>query len=153
MAAIANTALAGMTVRYGHPTNAADGVQFGGNDAPHSSLPPMFKLRGEFVYDDSGRTVIAVRYTLTVSCWFYEDTEAGMAANMREVRRLLSIPGRQLKIEGMGSGFTTIVDIDNGPKPLGIDLNNIGNLAWECIWTVQFTVTECAGNGSQNPFA
>lgn len=146
MAAIVNSALAGFTVTY-------NTVQFGGSDATYSSVPPTYSLAGEFAYDDSRRAIIGVRYRLAVATLFYANTEADLADNMEAVREKLSQPARELKIDGLGTGFGTInSDIDNGPRPLGIECNPIGNLCWECVWTVEFMVSECE-SGNPNPLA
>lgn len=147
MAAIVNTSLAGHTITY-------NGVQFGGSDADYQSFPPQYNLSGEFLYDDTRRAVIGVRYRLTVATIFYAANEIDMAESMAAIRLKLSQPAKQLKIEGLGLGFDAVTgDIDNGPRPIGLPtLNPIGNLSWETVWTVEFTVSECAA-ASVNPLA
>lgn len=149
MAAIVNTALAAATVTYGT-------VQFGGSDAAQKSLPPMYAFRGVHRWDDSGRAIMGVDYTLSVRCIFFEVTEAAMAANMRAIRSVLATPGLRLRIMGMGTGFGvidlpnavppgTVFDIGNGPHPGPIECVPIGgHLAWELSWSVSFFVSECA---------
>lgn len=142
MAAIPNNNFAGATVTY-------NGVQFGGADSDHKSTPPQYSIRGDFVYDDAGRAVVGVRYLLTVQCVFHETTEAAMATNMADLRERLSSPGRELKIEGLGTQFGTITtDIMWGPKPIGLpQMNPLGQACWELVWTVEFMLCECASSG------
>lgn len=143
MASIVGTNLAGATVTY-------NGVQFGGADAAFKSIPPEYSLQGIFRYDEAGRAVIGVDYTLTVKAKFYEATEAALADNVEAVRERLSAPAKTLKIEGVGLGFDTVSnDLKFGPKPLSFDWQPLGQLCWECIWSVSFFVSECASsNGS-----
>lgn len=138
MASIIGSNLAGSTITY-------NGVQFGGADAAFKSAPPEYSLNGTFVYDDAGRAVIGVDYTLIVRAYFYESSEAALGANVEAVRERLSSPGKELKIEGVGLGFDTISDdIKWGPKPVSFAWTSRGQLAWECVWTIQFRVSECA---------
>lgn len=148
MATVLNEALSGFTVTYTIGASSSDVIQFGGSDATYDSTPPQYSLHGEFIYDDSGRAVIATRYTLSVQTIVYETTEALMAFNMAAFRRILSHPGGRLRLDGMGSSFGLVADLANGPKPQSIALNPLGQLAWECVWTVQFTVTECSYYGT-----
>lgn len=146
MAVIVNTNLAGFTVTY-------NGVQFGGADSSFKSHPPMYGFSGRNRYDESGRAVIGVDYRLEVRCMFFETSETAMATNMTAIRRLLQVPGAALTIAGLGTGFGTLNvgtvgrDIMNGPRPLGIQCNAIGGqLCWELIWAVEFTLSECTGS-------
>lgn len=141
MAGIASANLAGSTITY-------NGVQFGGADAAYSSMPPQYSWASEFVYDEASRAVIYVRYTMTVSCVFYNTGEGALSASMDAMKERLSAPGKELKIEGIGTGFGTISnDLKYGPKPLGCEARPHGQLAWEVVWTVQFHVSECqSGN-------
>lgn len=142
MAAIVLGNLAGATVTY-------NGVQFGGADSDYDSVPPIYSFRGMFVPDDSGRTIKGVEYTLQVSTIFYESTEAALATNVLAVKQKLSAPGKQLKIEGLGTAFGTIVnDIAFGPMPLDFNWRPLGQVAWECVWTIKFMVTHCNVNPS-----
>jgi hypothetical protein len=146
MSLIVNSNLAAATVTY-------NGVQFGGADATYKSLPPFYALNGVYRYDESNRAVIAVDYTLQVSCVFFEASEAAMATNMAAIRKALSEAGGKLTIAGVGLGFNTsgggiiTADTMNGPKPRRPMLNAIaGQLAWELGWTVEFSLSECGGS-------
>lgn len=138
MGAIAFQDMALLTVTY-------NGVQFGGNDTDYKSFPPEYSLNGDFVYDESGRAVIKVRYRMRVSTIFYENTEETMANNFEAIRELLSVPGKELSILGLGTGFDEIsYDVGFGPKPISFDFQPLGQIAWQCVWVVEFHVSECA---------
>lgn len=145
MAGIASDPQAGSTVIY-------NGVQFGGSDAPYASLPPEYELQGVHVYDQSNRAVIGVDYTLTVKCTFYGDTEAAMSASAEAIRERLSEPGKVLRLPGLGIGFSTVTDLNYGPKPISFNWKPWGQGAWECVWIVQFRVSECL-SGAADPLA
>jgi hypothetical protein len=74
--------------------------------------PPKFNVRSEFVYDESGRTVMYTRYFLDVTTIVHAGKSAGSPgsdeANTAEaietMRRNLSEPGRELRIKGLGFG-------------------------------------------------
>lgn len=150
MAAIVLSDLAGATVTYGD-------LQFGGADSAHKSVPPTYRFRGDFVWDDARRVVKAVKYTLQVVTIFHENNEHDLALNVESVREILSVPGRELRIEGLGTGFGTVSpyrlvpelgetlhqEIEWGPKPIFFDWHPLGQLAWECVWAVEFTLSEC----------
>lgn len=165
MPAIVNSNLAGFTVNY-------NGVQFGGADAAvlvsgvtFRATPPMYALRGVHRWDESGRSVMGVDYTLQLRCIIFSDTEANEAANMRALRGLLSVPGKVLKIQGLGMGIGVqtltlgtpaggVFDLGNGPHPGPPEFTPIGNLAWELSWSVQFFISECVTvNTDQLAFA
>lgn len=138
MAGIVLSNLAGATITY-------NGVQFGGADSEYKSTPPTYQFRGEFNYDESGRIIESVTYTLNVEAIFYESDEALLAINADELRRKLSQAGAVLKIEGLGTAFDTIDDdIDWGPRPQSFSWTPLGQVAWQCNWSVRFTVSECA---------
>lgn len=144
---IVNANLSGATVTY-------NGVQFGGADSNYKSLPPSYQFNGRPRYDASQRVIIGVDWTLTINCIFYEESEASMASNMQAIRIALLQQGRALSIVGLGTGFgvisipvtTTYSDLDGGPKPLNLQCNTLGQLAWELSFTLQFFISEC-----QNP--
>jgi hypothetical protein len=141
MASIVNTNLAGSTITY-------NGVQFGGADAAFKSVPPEYSVQGSMVYDEAGRAVTGVEYTLTVRTKFYESSEDALSTNADAVKSRLSTPGKELKIEGIGVGFGTIRnDLKYGPQPVSCEWQPLGQLMWELIWTVRFFVSEC---GSAN---
>lgn len=140
MTAIVNTNFSGATVTY-------NGVQFGGADAAFKTTLPRYGISAEYVPDDSGRVVKFTRYTLTVGTVVYEGREADVAANASAMKLRLSKHGCELKIEGTGSGFGAIRDVEGGPKVLYCEWQPIGNLAWELVFVIKFSVVECA---SQN---
>jgi hypothetical protein len=80
---------------------------------------------------------------------FYGSSETLMASHMSAVKRRLAAPRETLKIAGLGTGFGTIAnDVKYGPLPLDVQCNPLGQLAWEVVWLVQFTITECASTGT-----
>lgn len=137
MAGIPSANLAGSTITY-------NGVQFGGADSAFTSLPPQYEWASEAVYDDAGRAVIYVRYTLTVKVIYYGADEGTVSDNIEAIKERLNAPGKELKIEGIGTGFGTINnDLKYGPKPISCAAKPHGQLAWELVWVVQFHVSEC----------
>lgn len=148
MAAIVNQALAGATVTY-------NGVQFGGGDSDFDSFPPRYQFRGQFIYDDSNRAVKGVEYTLNVSTIFFGSSPGSFESTVDQLREKLSATGKELKIEGLGTGFGTVsYDLDWGPRPISFDWQPLGNLAWEVVWSIRFFVVECASpNASPTMFA
>lgn len=144
MGAIVYENLAAATITY-------NGVQFGGNDATYKSIPPTYRFRGEFVYDDSGRAIKGVKYQMTVNAVFYETTEATMALAVDAIRERLSAPGKELSITGLGTAFGNITnDIGFGPRPLFFDWQPIGRIAFEVVWVVEFFISECASQFSNS---
>lgn len=142
MGSFAAETLANTTITY-------NGVQFGGSDAQYSSTPPQYSFSGQFIRDDAGRAIIGTQYTLRVQSIFQGASETQMAANMSAVKLKLAAPRGTLKIAGLGTGFGTIAnDVKYGPMPLDVQCNPLGQLAWEVVWQVQFTATECAGTGT-----
>lgn len=134
--------LANATITY-------NGVQFGGSDAQYSSTPPQYSFSGQFIRDDAGRAIIGTQYTLRVQSIFYGSSETHMASHMSAIKLRLAAPRKSLKIAGLGTGFGTIAnDVKYGPLPLDVQCNPLGQLAWEVVWQVQFTVTECASTGT-----
>ncbi len=124
-----------------------NGVQFGGDDSDYKSTPPVYLFRGGFKYDESDRAIVATRYELTIIAYFYEASESLMATNAAALKQKLSVPGKELKIVGLGTGFGTLVEGEGeqwGPKPLGFEWRSIGGqLGFEVVWTVEFYVKEC----------
>lgn len=137
MTLVVNSNLAAATVTY-------NTVQFGGGDSAYGSTPPVYKFRGRFEYDQSGRAVVGTVYTLSVTCIFVEATEGAMANSASFLKRLLSQPRKDLKIVGLGTGFGTIATDEKwGPKPLAFDWMPLGPVSWQCTWEVEFFVKEC----------
>lgn len=144
MAVITSDNLAALTVTY-------NGVQFGGGDSDHSSVPPTYSLIGTFVYDQGGIAVKHTEYVLSVKTIFYNSSEALMSQAANDLKLKLAQPGKELKIIGIGIGFGTIDhDEEWGPKPQHFEWQPIGNIAWECIWTVKFCVKHCTGVSSSS---
>lgn len=140
MAAIVNNNLAGLTITY-------NDIQFGGDDSNNFSTPPTYSLDGKFIYDRGGIAVKHTEYVLTVKAVFMGNSEQAMGENAEDLQLRLSQPGKVLKIEGIGLGFGTIMhDEEWGPKPLGFKWQNIGFLAWEVVWTVQFCIKHCTND-------
>lgn len=140
MPTIIDSALSAATITY-------NGVQFGGSEATYSSSPPVYSFHPSPVYDRSGRAVTAVRYQLTLRCFFYGVSESDMTLTMTAIKRRLMEPGKLLKIIGLGTGFGTVTtDVTYGPKPIDAECTPIGFLCFEVVWAVEFTAVECAGN-------
>ena len=148
---VVHSNLAGFTVNY-------NGIQFGGVDASYNSLPPMYSLRARPRWDRSGRTIELVDVELAVSAVFFATGEAAMGSSMRSVRLALLTPGKTLVLSGLGSGFDTIanppganpgdtIDLNNGPKPTHLEMNSLGQLAWEIKWGCTFSILPCVGSG------
>lgn len=138
MAKIVATALASNTIHY-------NGVQFGGSEATYTSTPPQFSLRGSPEYDQSGRAIALVKYTLSLTCIFYSTTESGQATLMNSLRSRLNQVARELKIDGLGTGFGEIsYDLKSGPKPGELVMNTIGPIACEVHWSIEFCTKPCS---------
>lgn len=130
------------TVIYG-------GVTFGGSTSTYKALPPRFKLSYVTVHDEAKRVLTGLRYTLSVQQIYYEADQATLAVNQAAMQSTLTKPGKKLEIRGLGLGLDTIVDIDNGPRPIGMpEMRMIAETAWELLWTVEFTINPCL---SANP--
>jgi len=135
--ALKDASLAG-TISY-------NGFTFGGD----GSTPPSYSLSGEPVYDEAGRAVTHVKYSLEVTAIVHADSESSAADRMRDVRERLSRPGRALQILDVGLGDTTVAHGENQPdvvwgaKPRVVALTPIGGvLAWQLHWQCEFNVSE-----------
>ncbi len=112
-------------------------------------------ISGEPQYDDAGRTVIYVTYTLEVDGYITPGAYGGGAGvtstDMVNIRAALQRPGGALVITGTGFGdlsvnFNTAPhDVEWGPKPRLLSWNPIGS-ASACLvkWRCEFRVPECA---------
>lgn len=112
-----------------------------------------YSLRGQPEYDPARRTVIYVRYVLSVTSWQYANTENALSADMLEAREKLMTSGGRLTIEDIGWGDTTTgqthPEIAWGPMPLGATFTPLGGgLCWQLEWQCEFKVSECASPGS-----
>lgn len=122
-----------------------------------------YKIEERYQYDESERTVKAIRFTLTVNTIITGDagsnytigtedasTFAGM--NVHTARQLLSKPGGMLDIkhDGLGpwwevNGYT-LRDISWGPKPRFTRWDPIGHTnAAEVEWVCDFEIAVCDG--------
>lgn len=122
-----------------------NGVQFGGADSNYSFLPPEYSVQSRAVYDDAGRTVTHVEYTIQLKTTVYGTTEALLSTDMDVLRGKLLTEGKTLKIKGLGFGYS--INPDDfiwGPKPISCTYSPVGAaIAWEIIWVIQFNVSEC----------
>lgn len=151
MTAVVNVSAQGNTIEY-------NGIQFGGGDSPYRMTPPNYTISGQNVYDESGLAVLYTRYTMSVQTILTESSQAQLELNMGSFRYRLMEAGKTLSLRGVAfDSFNTTVnsmDHEGGPKPLGIQCNPLGYLAWECIWTVQFsiklTIVEAGGFSAFN---
>lgn len=119
-----------------------------------------FSLSGVDEYDDAGRMVKWTRYTLIVNDLIYATDETSAASLMKSAEELLNTPGLDLVLTGLDLVLTglglgeklissrrnrpgvTHYDLDSGPLPQGLQINSIGVLAHEIIWTVTFAVKD-----------
>lgn len=115
------------------------------------------KLESEDIWDEAGRTIVEVQYTLTVATTVFADTEAAMSTLMAGLRADLNEPGQRLVIDAVGLG-TIIVDpqyagvgtaptheeTNWGPKPQVLAMNPVGGVrAIEIVWRCAFRISDC----------
>ena len=115
--------------------------------------PRNVKVRGTPVYDEAGRAVIYVAYTLSVHTivWASASSAAPVAdtANYLEnLRTRLFKPGQSLTLTNIGFGDLSLNSVDEdvawGPKPRVCEFEPIAGLAaWDLNWTVEFSLPEC----------
>lgn len=122
-----------------------NGFTFG----PPETTPPNLQLVSEPRYDDAGRAVIGIRYTLTLAAYVTDETEPLTAARLEEIRTLLNRPGRELVLTGIGLGDTTISaegshgDLIQGPRPRLLELAPVaGTNTWQLKWQCEFEISE-----------
>jgi hypothetical protein len=122
-----------------------------------------YKLSGTAIEDDAQRSYMYTEYTLEGRFVIFGDvsesvyTAARCSTRMQEIRNLLSAPGQELKLTGIGFGdmvvnspangrilvsSTYVNDVNFGPKPKVIDCAPYGDTAWEVIWTCTFSIIE-----------
>lgn len=142
-----NQNLAAATVTY-------NGVQFGGADSEHQSLPPNYRWSGQFVKDDAGAAIVGTLYTFAVSTTFYHNNSVGsLEASVEDVKLKLAQPGKTLTIVGLGASFGTIEHDEKwGPMPVSFDWEPLGLYSWQCSYVIQFFIKECTSDHS-NPLA
>lgn len=131
-----------------------NGVQFGGSDAAFDSIPASkYDINAVAVYDEAGRSVTHLRYTLEVRCTFFAASEAALAANLLEVRRRLLQPGRQLKMIGSALGFQDLEpDMIFGPKPISFSAPMTHGLrSSDTVWICEFNGPPCRLQKSKSP--
>lgn len=124
----------GYTLSYG-------GVDFG----------PLcrYRLTGTPEYDPAKRSVVFVRYRLSVTSYEYATTPGELGTNMRTRRRLLMEPGARLAIADIGWGDTNTktshAEMVWGPRPLRADFTPLGGgVCWQLDWECEFCVSECS---------
>lgn len=121
--------------------------------------PVEARYQARFVYDQAGRTVVAVKYNLRISTLVQPDdlqgetpTDAEIETGMQNLRRRLSRPGQRLTIAGTGFGDLDINapggkvrDVMWGPKPDVLTLDPVGSVrVWRLDWSVEFALPECS---------
>lgn len=156
MTAITQTNGIGLSIEYnGIHFGVFQSLVSGGGSVELSSTPPECKLRGQIVYDDTHRTVKGVRYVLAVNSIFHSASSSGMYEQIELVRRLLAEPRKRLIITALAFGglFNPFDSPEWGPKPLSFDWAPLGQLAWQCAWSVEFFVEDQCERPSYENFA
>jgi hypothetical protein len=112
-------------------------------------------VRAEFVYDDSGRTVLYHRHTITVHFFVHDASDTD--GDFLSIRAKLSKPGKKLTFTGHGFGNDLIVNRDDGgglrdvkwgPTPRIIAWDPVGSSkTCEAIWEVTTCVPVCDTQG------
>jgi hypothetical protein len=99
------------------------------------------------LWDSARRTVWACEFTITLR-W----TIASTSTTDSEVERMvakLTQAAAPLEYQGRGFGdwdvnVTNVRDVDNGPRPISLDLKPVGaGKATEATWTVTFVLPTC----------
>ena len=131
-----------------------------GNEAPGTlkyngiefDAADQVNVNAEPVYDDSGRTIVAQRYTLTVRAILADDD---LDSDLETIRRDLCVPGKRfeynnrgfgnnLTIDPSGGGDRRQVDILGGPFPQELDWQPLGaERAGEILWQIVFAIPCC----------
>lgn len=149
MAGLNSTNFSGHRVEY-------NGVAIGGGDSEYSFMPHESDMSGVHVYDDAGRTVIYIAYTLRVATYTFLKSGGSSSTGDRDtsaekLQRLLSEENKPLTIGGMGFGKLSInKDVIWGPKPRIISFRPVGGaLCHEIIWQVDFHLKPCVLSASQ----
>lgn len=116
-----------------------------------------FSVREDFIYDASGRSIVATRFLLRVSTIIVNESSGSSNYNcglaMHAARQALSQPGCLLiiKHDGLGPHWEInneggIRDQQWGPKPRLIDWNPVGHTsAVEVTWECEFAIPICDG--------
>lgn len=105
------------------------------------------------VYDESGRIVMYVKYTINVTAIVADAVTANVEQRMQQIQDTLTQSGQTLiiKQKGFSTGIDTSVqsgrDVNFGPKPLGFHWRPIGDtLAVEISWSCEVCLAKCGGN-------
>lgn len=116
------------------------------------------KVKAVPVYDEAGRKVVHIKYTLTVTAVIHGST-AGVSAlattqtRMGDLQDRLLEPGHTLFVDdiGLDEDISTYwdkkhADLIYGALPRSCSLSPIGGaLAWEVVWVVEFNIKRCQG--------
>ncbi len=115
------------------------------------------RLEGKHEYDGADRTVVGMRYTLTVEGYVTPVDYGGGSVSstdddMDVIRQLLNKPGGALLIADCGCGNISVNvntfphDLRYGPKPRTISWVPVGS-ARAClfVWTCEFFIPDCTG--------
>lgn len=149
---MAITALANLSdANAGWGTISYNGFTFGG-------LRDV-KIVGDPVYDESGRAVSFVRYTITIHGFQVDSSDANHKTTMVSMRRSLMDSAGVLVCSGQGVGDIQVntgdgyySDCDQGPKPVSLELTQVGGITTEYTWTCNFAVPEHATIGRFSAF-
>ena len=126
-----------------------------------------YSIDEQYIYDDSGNTVVATRFVLQVKTIVTSEPSAPMAfdndvynsgSEMHLLRQRLSKPGCILKIEHDGfysgpveiNGYSNTQDVSWGPLPRVLSWNPIGHtISAEVVWECEFQVAIAHGRGDE----
>lgn len=108
-------------------------------------------VSGRPVYDEAGRTIVAVVYTFYLTSFVPEAVSgAGADSMIADLRQRLMSPGRSFTYTGQGLGNLEInvagtKDVLWGPKPTALDLEPLGSKAlWRITWACEIAIPECS---------
>ena len=101
------------------------------------------------VYDDAGRTVVYVRYTVGISTEIQATAPTTTDADVATMRKTIMKSGGQLTLTGSGLGTISvndgsIFDAAWGPKPVSLDFIHNSPHHATAIWIVSFCIPLCA---------
>lgn len=113
-------------------------------------------VSGRPIYDDAGRTIVAVVYTFYLTSYVSETVlGSGADAVVADLRQRLLSPGRSFTYTGQGMGSLQInvagvKDVLWGPKPIALDLTPVGSKAlWKLTWACEIAIPECSSAAYQ----
>lgn len=130
----------GKHVRY---ESAAGSIRFGVMKRSDISIRP--------IYDAGQRTVIASHDTLTIDMWI-DDNGTGIEDNdiFGKMRKVLSTPGGELIVGGIGFGHRRTInvsgkdkDLNWEPKPRLLTFTPFGEHSAKVRWQVEWEQIEC----------